>query len=208
MYSKVYDRLKPVGAAVLAYHAEHHRLPPMAIRSADGAPLLSWRVAILPCLGADAAALYQEFKLDEPWDSPHNRGLLQQMPAVYRLPFDRWTPSDMTFLQVLVGPGTAFERDGLRLDVDFPDGADKTILIAEAANAVPWTRPVDLVYDPGRSDSEFGAGLPKSSYRRRNRGMFFIILADGRPDKVYPQVPPFPIRAIITRNGGENVPMW
>ena len=32
---------------------------------------LSWRVALLPYVGE--GKLYAEFKLDEPWDSAHNK---------------------------------------------------------------------------------------------------------------------------------------
>ena len=51
--------------------------------SQDGTPLLSWRVAILPYMGESEKALYSQFKLTEPWDSPHNKGLLAKMPKVY-----------------------------------------------------------------------------------------------------------------------------
>jgi hypothetical protein len=52
-----------------------------AIFSKDGKALMSWRVAILPFVGE--GALYQEFHLDEPWDSPHNKALLPKMPKVF-----------------------------------------------------------------------------------------------------------------------------
>ena len=40
----------------------------------DGNPLLSWRVHILPYM--DYGQLYDQFHLDEPWDSEHNKKLL------------------------------------------------------------------------------------------------------------------------------------
>ena len=47
-------------------------------------PLLELRACrMLPYLGEDA--LYKEFKLDEPWDSEHNRKLLARMPAVFKI---------------------------------------------------------------------------------------------------------------------------
>ena len=58
--------------------------PRRAIYSKQGKPLLSWRVQLLPYL--DAKALYDEFHLDEPWDSEHNRKLIDRMPEVYRSP--------------------------------------------------------------------------------------------------------------------------
>ena len=53
--------------------------PPAAIRSKDGKPLLSWRVAALPYL--EQKPLYDKFHLDEPWDSPHNKALLKEITS-------------------------------------------------------------------------------------------------------------------------------
>ena len=60
--------------------------PPAYTTSKDGKPLLSWRVLILPYL--EQEALYKQFHLDEPWDSPHNRTLIARMPTVYRCPME------------------------------------------------------------------------------------------------------------------------
>ena len=48
----------------------------------DRKPLLSWRVALLPYLGKEK--LYNEFRLDEPWDSKHNKRAAMRVPACYR----------------------------------------------------------------------------------------------------------------------------
>ena len=56
-------------------------MPPPAIYSKDGKPLLSWRVAVLPYI--EQGPLYNQFKLDEPWDSAHNKKLLALMPKLY-----------------------------------------------------------------------------------------------------------------------------
>ncbi len=55
--------------------------PTAAILDKNGKPLLSWRVALLPYIEQDA--LYRQFKLDEPWDSEHNKKLIAQMPKIY-----------------------------------------------------------------------------------------------------------------------------
>jgi hypothetical protein len=78
------NHLKQLGLALHNYHDAHGRFPPQAIRNAEGQALLSWRVAILPYL--DAEGLYKEFHLDEPWDSQHNRKLIEKMPAVLASP--------------------------------------------------------------------------------------------------------------------------
>src|SRR5262245_44859298 len=92
---------------VLAIHnyAGHNgdKMPGPAICAPDGTPLLSWRVAILPFI--DQQKLYDQFHLDEPWDSPHNLALLPRMPVTYRHHrLGRSAPRDKTFFQVFVGP--------------------------------------------------------------------------------------------------------
>src|SRR5205823_2150780 len=75
---------KRIGRAFQAYGDDHkQRLPPAAVRDPEGRPLLSWRVLLLSYLGDED--LFLQFRLDEPWDSPHNRTLLPRMPDVYRL---------------------------------------------------------------------------------------------------------------------------
>ncbi len=56
---------------------------------------LSWRVHILPFI--EENALYQEFHLDEPWDSPHNIKLLNRMPPTYRDPRSMALPNHTTY---------------------------------------------------------------------------------------------------------------
>lgn len=48
----------------------------------NGRTLVSWRVHLLPYLGH--ADLYEQFKLDEPWDSSNNLPLLDKMPDIFR----------------------------------------------------------------------------------------------------------------------------
>src|SRR5262249_40124999 len=103
--------LSKIALAMRRYAEKKGRLPPAVIYSGDGRPLYSWRVELLPFL--DEQKLYDQFKRDERWDSPHNKKLLPAMPDVFRM--DRG-PIDATFYQVLVGPGAAFEgKEGLRL---------------------------------------------------------------------------------------------
>lgn len=109
-------------------------------------PLLSWRVAILPYI--EESSLFWQFKLDEPWDGPNNIKLLPMMPKIYRIPTDNNTPPDHTHYQVFVGNGAAFEKDRETKLTDFANGGAGTILIVEAAQAVPWTKPEDIPFNP------------------------------------------------------------
>jgi serine/threonine protein kinase len=192
------DNMKQVAVALQAMHKAHNSFPPAALSDPrTGRPLLSWRVAVLPHLGEEA--LYREFKLDEPWDSPHNRSLMQRMPAVFtRAPTA--VQQGRTDFQVLVGPGTAFEPGpggaGRSLH-EFTDGAASTILFVEAAAPVEWTKPADLVYDPKG---------PLPPLGNRAADAFACALADGSVVELQRDTPEATVRALITRNGGEPLP--
>jgi hypothetical protein len=131
-----------------------------AIRKGDQ-PLLSWRVAILPFL--EQLALYERFRLDEPWDSSHNASLLREMPSVYAPVISRETPAYTTHYQRIVGPGSLLGGDdGTRPGVNF--FARPALLIVEAAESVPWTKPEDLTYDDASPSLKLGGPLVDGSY--------------------------------------------
>jgi RNA polymerase sigma factor (sigma-70 family) len=99
--ARVRQQLKTLGLALHNYHEVHGYLLPPAILDKKGQPILSWRVAILPFI--EQQALYQQFKLDEPWDSPHNKKLIDRMPAVFATVVNREKPGT-TYYQYIVGP--------------------------------------------------------------------------------------------------------
>jgi hypothetical protein len=136
------------------------RLPTAAIRR-SGQALLSWRVGILPYL--EQFALYERFRLDEPWDSPHNASLLKEMPRVYAPVAHKDATSYATYYQAFVGPDALFGReDGARI-ADFIYVDRPTLMVVEAAYPVPWTKPEDVPYDKGgplpRLGGQFDDGI-------------------------------------------------
>jgi hypothetical protein len=181
------------------YEDAHGRLPPAVVYGEDGTPLYSWRVLLLPYIEEDQ--LYQEFRLGEPWDSPHNLRLLPRMPIIYAAPGRKKSlmPPYHTVCHVFVGTGAAFEgREGLRLAEDFPDGTSNTILIVEAGEPVPWTKPEELPYDPKQ---------PLPDLRCIFKDGFRACLADGTRRWVPQGIGEATLRAAITRNGGDR-PDW
>lgn len=167
----------------------------------DGTPLHSWRVLILPYI--EGQELYDQFRLDEPWDSPHNLRLLDRMPSTYAPPRYKQSlvPPHHTICRVFVGPGAAFEgRGGLRLADGFPDGTSNTLLFVEAGDPIPWTKPEEIAYDP--------AG-PLPPLRGLFKDGFRACTADGARRFVRYDTSPTTLRAAITRNGGESLgPDW
>jgi hypothetical protein len=143
-----------VGRALRSYCEQNGGLPPAVVRAKDGRPLYGWRVLLLPHLEQDD--LYKQFHLDEPWDSDHNKRLLAKTPRYYEPVGGGPDPPGLTRYQVFVGPGTAFERDGLTWEE-----VSNTLLIVEAADPVPWSMPADLPYDPDRPLPSLGGPYGK-----------------------------------------------
>jgi hypothetical protein len=203
-HTQFYLNMMQVALAMHHYYQDHGELPPAVVRDKTGKPLYSWRVLLLPYL--EQEALYKQFRLDEPWDSPHNKKLAMETPIPFNIGDDG---PGLTCFQVLVGPGTAFERPGLKFKGDFPDGTSDTILVVEAKEPVPWSKPIDLAYDPNGPLPKFGGRLATPTTRFLHckfghRPCFTACLADGSGVSIPSDTDEKIIRALITRNGGEK----
>jgi hypothetical protein len=165
------NNLKMIALAMHNYRDKNTHFPLPAGLGKDGKPLLSWRVYLLPYF--DESELFKQFHLNEPWDSPHNRTLIEKMPQVYRLPMSK-TPAGRTNYLLPVGGGAVFEADKPTRLMDIKDGTSNTIMVVEADDdhAVVWTRPEDLSFDPkdptkglGRFGGGFNAAICDGSVR-------------------------------------------
>jgi hypothetical protein len=202
------DSLKQIAYALHAYHDIYKKLPPAVVTDQQGRPLYSWRVLLLPFL--EEKRLHERFRLDEPWDSPHNKPLLDKTPRCYQPLGGGNDPPGLTRYQIFVGPGTAFERPGLTLTPeDFPDGLSSTLLVVEAGQAVPWSKPADLAYDPKRPLPSLGGAFGKPvhflCYEVGTRPGFTAVFGDGAGRFLRGDLDEATLRGLITRNGGEPV---
>jgi RNA polymerase sigma factor (sigma-70 family) len=188
------NNLKQIGLAMHNYHDTFGRFPPQALTDKDGKPLLSWRVAILPFIEQDN--LYRGFKLDEPWDSEHNKKLLGRMPQIYAPVNAKTKEKYETFYQAFAGKGTVFEPGEKIRFMDIVDGTSNTIMIVEAGDAVPWTKPEDLPFDPDKRLPKLGGEFPD---------IINAAFCDGSVHEVTKKIDDKTLRALITRNGGEPV---
>jgi RNA polymerase sigma factor (sigma-70 family) len=189
------DSMKYLGLAMHNHVERYGSFPPAAVYSKQGKPLLSWRVLLLPFL--EEEELFRQFKLSEPWDSTHNKKLLERMPKIYAAPPGRGKDPHATFFQVFTGKNTIFEGSrGARLS-DITDGTSNTILIIVAGKAVPWTKPADLVYDAKKPLPALGGVFPDG---------FHIGLADGSARFCKKRFREDVMRLMITRNDGQPFP--
>lgn len=197
MRAEAQGNVKQIVLGLQLYHDAYQTLPG-GYADKGGKPGLSWRVAILPFI--EQGALFEQFKLDEPWDSPANKALIPKMPKVFAPP--RTETNGYTFVRGFTGPGTWLPPQSqtgqagqpLR-GVSFssiPDGTTNTILVAEAYEPVIWTKPDEVPFTPGsapRLGGVFASG-------------FVAGLADGSVQFVRPSISPKALASAIQVNDG------
>jgi len=141
-------------------------------------------------------ALYGQFMLGEPWDSPHNKALLAKMPEVYAPLGGIRRASYTTSYHVFRGRGTVFEgAQGIRWD-KVTDGTARTIMVIEGGEPVPWTKPKDLPFGPNTPLPELGGQFRK---------VFLVAFCDGSVRVLSQDLDRERLRAAITRDAGDNI---
>jgi hypothetical protein len=188
------DNLKEIGVAFHTHGSDHGDKWADDLTDKDGRPLLSWRVALLPYL--EQEQLYKEFKLDEPWDSAHNKKLVDKMPKVYA-PVRVKAKAGETFLQRFVGKGALFNEKGSTYTIPtIPDGTSNTALVAEAGDPVIWTRPADLPFNKEGPLPKLGGPFG---------GQFHVLFCDASVHRIRKDYDPAELKKIIIPDDGELI---
>ena len=193
--------LKRIALALHNYHDSFNTLP-AAYLSKEKKPLLSWRVLILPYLEDRADgnnALYKQFHLDEPWDSAHNKLLVEKIPKAYLAPTSEHKDGRTVYLTPR-GQATAFPGASSIRMAQITDGTSNTIAVVEVADehAVPWTKPNDWEFDPDNPLAELGGHYTE--------GGFHAAYCDGRVRFISNTIDQKTLAGLFTRNGGEPLP--
>jgi hypothetical protein len=185
------NNLRQIGLAMQMACMNDRHFPAAAICDKEGKPLLSWRVAVLPYL--EGKSLYNKFHLDEPWDSEHNRKLLQEMPPVFQSQPPRG--EGKTSVMLFTGKGAAFDGGKRPQTADITDGTSNTIAAVEAGadKAVEWTRPADLPFDSANPAAALGQIGPNG---------FLALFFDGSVRRLR-NLDAATLKGLITPSGGE-----
>lgn len=192
------NNLKMLNFALLNYEATHGKFPAHASYNEDGKPLLSWRVHMLPYL--EQRALYEQFRLDEPWDSEHNKKLIPLMPPIFAAPSSTLDPSEgKTNYVAPIGEGFVFDGTQHTTTLrEIRDGSSNTVWLLEADDeaAVTWTKPEDLKFD----EEDPLKGL----FELRN-GQALVGFVDGSVRTIGISIDFEMLKALFTKAGGEVV---
>ncbi len=207
------NNLKQIALAMHNYHDKYGCLPPACTVDKAGRPLHSWRVLLLPFL--DWGALYQQIRLDEPYDSPHNRAVFDDiesgvngppsMPSVFWCPSDKEGHGDTNYVMI-VGPRTISNGSNSICLKDITDGTSNTIAVVETYGlGIRWYEPRDLRVE----EITFKINDPEYfGIASRHPGGAQVGLADGSVRFLPDTVDPRAVEAMTTVNGGEDVGKW
>ncbi|MDR2705474.1 MAG: DUF1559 domain-containing protein, partial [Planctomycetaceae bacterium] len=149
------EQLLMLGQIFMAYYQKNNKFP-SDIQSADGLPLLSWRVALLPMLGLEE--LYKQFKLDESWDSPINKPLMETMPLIFR-PFADNTKPPKTTIRFFDSEGTPLANHNLKPEELKNPQSTLLFVAVQPEKAVEWTKPESLTFEADKLEEIVGSKL-------------------------------------------------
>lgn len=191
------NNLKQLGLAFHNYHSSYGKFVKAngpadpTTETPDG---LSWRVYLLPFL--DQFELYQEFHLNEPWDSEHNKTLIEKMPDVYAV--KGVEDAGKTSIHVFTSERALFagpEAVGIR---DITDGTSNTILCAVAGpdKAEIWTKPGGLKVDSDKPLESLGETDPAG---------FMVLIGDGTVRTLPSAILPAEFVALVTMAANDVV---
>jgi prepilin-type processing-associated H-X9-DG protein len=192
------NNLKQIAIAMHNYHEAYRTFPCAYTVDEEGKPLHSWRTLLLPFI--EQQALYEQIRLDEPWDSPHNRPLADTVIPVYSCPSS--PELGATNYMVVVGPGTIFEGAEAVGIAKITDGTSNTIMVVEVTDtATPWMAPVDLSIE----QMQFRINGGPSEAQSRHPGGVNVAMSDGSVQFIADSLDPQTLKALLTRDDGQAV---
>jgi len=184
------NNLKQIAIAMHNYHDTFGQLPPAVVTDANGTPLYSGRVLLLPFM--EQKALYDQFDKDKAWNSPENMAISQTSLKEFLDPSNPDNNPSRSDYVFVTGPGTAFEGNkSIRL-ADVTDGTSNTIGFVETKSGPSsWAEPVEY-------DASAGP-IVKGSHP----GGPLVAFLDGSVQLITTQSAQQNSKALTSRSGGE-----
>lgn len=205
------NNLKQLGLALHNYHDQYGSFPPAFVTDANGRPMHSWRILVLPFI--EQQKLYEQYSFDEPWNGPNNIKLQDKMPAAFRcLSFtdgvaegslEHKQLSRLSNYAAITGSGCTFDGDSATQLDQFTDGANSTLAMVEVQQyAVHWMSPEDVTTAQWITDLRRSGTKSNANHHQ----CVNALLADGSVKLVPHDADEQTIYALATKAGGEDVP--
>jgi hypothetical protein len=195
------NNLHQIGLALHNYHDKYGCFPPAYIADANGRPMHSWRVLLLPYL--DQQELFARYDFNEPWNGPHNAQLAEEFPTlkIFRCPRDSGAG---TSYAAVIGPRTCWpERMPCHIR-DITDGTSLTLLVVEVHDSgIHWMEPRDLHVTQMAPTINPGGGQGISS---PHEGGAYVLRAEGSVPFFSDKMPAEDLRLWLERDDGEPTP--
>lgn len=199
------NNMKQIGLAMHNFHSAQNSLPPLYTVDADGKPLHSWRVLLLPYM--EQQALYDMIRLDEPWDSEHNSQFHELVIQIYRCPSNpNVKPGADCCYSVIAGEGLVPNkkpglRNGEHSFARITDGTSNTVFLVEVREPFCW---MDPKADMTLEDLEHGINTPDGQAGSYHQGGMNVGMFDGSVRYISDTIDKQVLRAIGTCAGGES----
>lgn len=187
------NNLKQLGLAIHNYHDMYGVLPPAVVKDAEGKPLYSGIVLLLPFLGQDG--LYQQFDRSKAWNDPANEHLSSVSIPTLMNPASPNTAAGHCDYLLVGGPNAALSDNGQKSSIaNIVDGTSNTIMAVEAgSNGAPksWAQP--LSWDSSQT------------FDSPNPTVVNVLFADGSVRALPKTTPVQTLRLLTDRQDGQPV---
>lgn len=199
------NNIKQLTLALHNYHDAHLALPPLYTVDANGKPLHSWRVLILPFI--EEQKLYDQIKLDEPWDSKHNSQFHDKVLSVFSCPSNKNVKKGENCCYSVIA-GEAFIPAKQEKEIKgnsfsaISDGTSNTIAIVEVAEPFCW---MDPTKDVTLEELQVGINKPDGRVGGSHPMIANFGFMDGSVRAISEFTPSNLLKALGTCAGGESV---
>ncbi len=204
------NNMRQLALSILNYESTNGYLPAQASSPPDHNHMHSWRLWTLPYL--ESSALYDEYNMDEPWDSPDNVKVVAQYRYANVLQCPSYHSSTKgTHYFAIVGEQTTWPPDRGRQFGEITDGTANTILLIEAPHKeIPWAKPEDMSFEEAvellisSPTEEYGHEVNAGFFYKPVRGIH-VTFVDGWTQLIELPISKAAAEALLTVDGGEPI---
>ena len=141
------NNLRQLGIAIHTYHDVFKELPPAVVKDADGKPLYSGMVLLLPFM--EQQGIYEQFDKSKAWNDPANMHLSGQMIITLMNPASANKRPGRSDYMLVGGQNAMLSETGKNSFNNVVDGTSNTIMAVEVGSAntlESWAQPA--AWDP------------------------------------------------------------